>query len=133
MELDRLDTKPGASASDQANRIIGACRFAGIKADIAGGVFKGKADPHDIDIVVECSDPDRPVLRELLTHCSGVIKDTPDAPQPTTVEFYITTPEHYPLLLDALRSSTWECIKGRKFSGLTYRKLVLEANHPYPY
>lgn len=121
--------------AQQAQLILGACRFAGIKADIAGGVFKGKANPHDIDIVVEASEGqwDSIPLRSLLAHCSGVIGDIKDRTRtiPQTVEFYITTPEHYPRLLDALRSSRWDCIRHRKFSGLRYSKLVIEAHHPF--
>ena len=128
-EIKSAESMPKIHA--QAYKIIGACRMAGIKAEVAGGVFKGKRNPHDIDIVIEAENY-TPVLRELLIHCSGVIKDTQDAKTiPETVEFYIATPEHFPRLLEALRSSTWDCIRHRKMSGVRYSKLVLEAHHTY--
>jgi len=114
-------------ANETAQQIIGSLRFAGFRAEIAGGVYKSKPSVHDIDIVVENARVYKGIggsAIDLISMCAlSAIKDIPDADR-VPIEFYITTPEHFDRLLLALRSHRCDVIKGRLMTGLKFRKFT---------
>lgn len=109
-------------AKERADQLIGALRFSGLKAEIAGGIWKGKPNPHDIDIVVEGSRLGSTI--DLLSSCAfSVVKDIPDKER-IPIEFYIVERDMFDRLLSALRAHRHEVIKGKMMSGLRFSKFT---------
>ena len=99
---------------DEGKQIVNRLKEKGLKAVVVGGIYKGKEEVHDIDLITRQSngEKDLKILREQNLDCP--------------VELYITSDKQYKRLRDALRSTTYENITGHKMRGLRYNKVRIE-------
>jgi hypothetical protein len=102
-----------------ANMIVEALLISDIKAEIGGGIYKGKPEVHDIDIVVKADYPDEEQEVQAIGSKFALNSDV-DVP----IEFYIADSYNYDGLLKAIRAHRHEVIKWRMMKGLKYKKFV---------
>ena len=99
---------------NRGKQIINRLKEQGLKVAVVGGVYKGKEEIHDIDLLVKEKDSSK-VL-------SILEKQNLDIP----IELYIADEKMYPRLLKALRATTYENIQSRGMKGLRYKKMRIE-------
>jgi hypothetical protein len=99
---------------DEALEFVSFLRGLGLRFEVVGGLYKGKPNVHDIDLVVRLSDWENSIFFSTLRSLNGK--------PPAVVEFYIADDVNYEPLCTALRATTHEAIKGRLMKGLRYRK-----------
>jgi len=96
--------------------IVSSLQRQGLKAEVVGGIYKKKEEIHDIDLITrkKYSEKDLQILRNSDLDCP--------------VELYIVDDKQYDRLKNALRSTTYENISGRKMRGLRYNKVKVDEN-----
>lgn len=94
----------------EGKHLISLLRRKGLKAEIVGGIYKKKNILHDVDLITKKENADNDI---------DVLNDS-DLKHP--VELYIVNDRYYNRLRDALRSTTYENIAGRKMKGLKYNR-----------
>lgn len=86
----------------------------GFKGDLVGGAFKGKSSIHDLDLLC---------LDKYTEYNSQLVKEVKKSNSlGVPIELYYCTSTMYPGLKKALRSTTYENIKGKLMKGLRYRR-----------
>jgi hypothetical protein len=98
----------------EGKRIVSLLRQKGLKSEIVGGIYKKKEDIHDIDLIVRRKDAEKDIV---ILKYSDI-----DCP----VELYVVNDRQYDRLKNALRSTTYENISGKKMRGLRYNKIKID-------
>ena len=98
----------------EGKRIISLLRRKGLKAEIVGGIYKNKDVLHDIDLITRRNNADKDLK---------ILKEYADYP----IELYVVSDGQYEKLKDALRSTTYENISGKKMRGLHYNKIKIDV------
>jgi hypothetical protein len=98
----------------EGKRIVSLLRQKGLKSEIVGGIYKKKEDIHDIDLIVRRKDAEKDIV---ILKYSDI-----DCP----VKLYVVNDRQYDRLKNALRSTTYENILGKKMRGLRYNKIKID-------
>jgi hypothetical protein len=88
----------------------------GFKGEIVGGVWKGKNESHDLDLI--CRERDLRSNRAIIGKYRNACPDIP-------IELYVVEPKYYKGLCKALRATRWQAIQGRLMKGLHFCKVSL--------
>jgi len=120
MNLSKGNSVRREEALELANLLFGM----GLKGEVAGSVWKGGERHewvHDLDIVMREAD-----WEANLNVLKALVNEAEADKLPLAVEFYIAEDSMYRGVLDALRATHYEVIKGRMMKGLRFRKMRLE-------